>query len=45
MAIELPDPQAKTRIVSETLALCQCCHLTAFAHRADGGRRTTGAPG
>jgi hypothetical protein len=24
MAIELPDPQAKTRIVSETSALCQC---------------------
>ncbi|GGY14046.1 hypothetical protein GCM10008098_00860 [Rhodanobacter panaciterrae] len=27
MAIELPDPQAKTWIVSETLAPCQCCRF------------------
>lgn len=25
MAMQLPDPQAKTRIVSETSPLCQCC--------------------
>jgi BirA family biotin operon repressor/biotin-[acetyl-CoA-carboxylase] ligase len=38
MAIELPDPQAKTRIVSETPARCQCCHFDQLPGR--GGCRT-----
>jgi len=38
MAIELPDPQAKTLIVAETPAPYQCC-------RAVGGCRRGGQPG